>query len=36
MRRRVVILGVAIDDVLMDEAIAAVARFIDDAVHTRS
>jgi N-acetylglucosaminyldiphosphoundecaprenol N-acetyl-beta-D-mannosaminyltransferase len=28
MRRRVVILGVAIDDVLMDEAIAAVARFI--------
>jgi N-acetylglucosaminyldiphosphoundecaprenol N-acetyl-beta-D-mannosaminyltransferase len=30
MRRRVVILGVAIDDVLMDEAIAAVARFIDE------
>jgi N-acetylglucosaminyldiphosphoundecaprenol N-acetyl-beta-D-mannosaminyltransferase len=28
MRKRVVILGVAIDDVLMDEAIAAVARFI--------
>jgi N-acetylglucosaminyldiphosphoundecaprenol N-acetyl-beta-D-mannosaminyltransferase len=30
MRKRVVILGVAIDDVLMDEAIAAVARFIDE------
>ncbi|MGQ9892506.1 MAG: WecB/TagA/CpsF family glycosyltransferase [Roseiflexus sp.] len=30
MRRRIVILGVAIDDVLMDEAIAAVARFIGE------
>lgn len=30
MRKRVVILGVAIDDVLMDEAIAAVARFIGE------
>lgn len=28
MRKRVIILGVAIDDVLMDDALAAVARFI--------
>ncbi|MCS6840565.1 MAG: WecB/TagA/CpsF family glycosyltransferase [Roseiflexus sp.] len=30
MRKRVTILGVAVDDVLMDDAIAAVARFIAD------